>query len=186
MKLILLFVCLSSVAQAQTETEIRKFYQETGARIAESIEKGYEGPLYQNRLVTNKTGKSWPGLGRYADTVDFWYDDPPDHLPATERDPKKVLLKIEVNRVASHYHRHEEYLFKDGLLIFYFSNEAEEGHGWETRVWFNAKGVIRTNVRVNELEITAKDPEYSDVAPDLPGIRKNAKDYQDLFARSML
>jgi hypothetical protein len=186
MKLALLLICFSTVASAQTEPEIRKYYQETNARIEESMEQGFEGPLYHNRWIVNGTGKSWPAVGRYADTADFWYDQPPDHLPATERDPKKVLLKVVVNRVSSHYHRHEEYLFKNGLLIFYFANEAEEGHGWETRAWFNAKGVIRTNVRVNELEITAKDLEYKDVAPDLTEIRKNAKDYQDLFVKSML
>ena len=172
-------------AAAQTETEIRKHCQEVNQQVQESKETGYEGPLYGTRVITNTTGKSWPAVGRFADTTDFWYDDPPDHLPVSERDPKKVLLKINIHRESSHLHIFEEYLFRNGVLLFYYSLQAEEGHGWETRVWFNAKDVLKTSIRVNELEITPADPEYTDLLPDVNHIRKNAKELQESFEKMM-
>ena len=172
-------------ATAQTETEIRKHYQEVNQQILESKEMGYEGPFYGTRVITNTTGKSWPAVGRFADTTDFWYDDPPDHLPVSERDPGKVLLKVNIHRVSSHLHIYEEYLFKNGVLLFYYSLQAEEGHGWETRVWFHSKGVLKTSTRVNELEITPADPEYADLVPDINFIRKNARELQESFVKMM-
>src|SRR5262245_45572665 len=133
MKKLLFFLLLfiSTTAFTQTETEIRKYYQEINAKITASAEQGYEGSLYQNRWVTNSNGKAWPAFGLYTDTVDFWYNDTPDHLPATERDPKKTLVKIETDGISSHMYRHEEYLFKNGILIFYFCDMKEEGMGIE-------------------------------------------------------
>ena len=100
MKMIFLLIALSQAKfiPAQTESDIRKHYTETNQRITESIEHGFEGPLYNNHWVTNKNGRSWPAVGIYTETTDFWYDDPPDHLPASERNPKNVLLKVNINR----------------------------------------------------------------------------------------
>jgi len=100
MKKILLYVMLGCPVWvvAQTETEIRNHYTEVNKKITESIEQGFEGPLYNNQWVTNKNGKSWPAVGIYTETTDFWYDDDPDHLPALERNPKNVLLKMNISR----------------------------------------------------------------------------------------
>jgi hypothetical protein len=189
MKKLLLALMLTTtiMANAQTEADIRKYYQEVNAKIAESVASGYDGPLYQNRWVTNSNSKSWPAVGRFSDTVDCWYDDPPDHLPATERDPKKVLVKVVVNGISSDLYRHEEYLFRNGVLLFYFSDDKEEGMGIETRVWFNSKGAaIKKNVRANELEIKPSEPEYKDIAPNVTRILQRAKKYQDAFVKTML
>ena len=73
------------IISAQTEADIRSHYTEVNKKIAESIEHGFEGSLYNNHWETNKNGKSWPAVGLYSETTDFWYDDDPNHLPATER-----------------------------------------------------------------------------------------------------
>ena len=187
-KLLLALLLISpAIALAQTEADIRKYYQEINAKIAESVASGYEGPLYQNRWVTNSNGKSWPAVGLFTDTVDCWYDDPPDHLPASQRDPKQVLIKVVVNGISSDLYRHEEFLFKNGVLLFYFSDDKEEGMGIETRVWFNNKGVaIKKNVRANELEIKPNEPEYKDIAPNVTRILQRAKKFQEAFVKSML
>ena len=156
-RLIFLALLLNTLGlRAQTETSIRSHYTEVNKRIAESIEHGFEGPLYNNHWETNKNGKSWPAVGLYSEITDFWYDDDPNHLPASERNPKNVLLKVTVTRHSSHLLTIEEYLYKDGKLIFFFSSQAEEGNAWETRVYFNSKGIaFKTSVKANYKELTA-------------------------------
>lgn len=177
------------LAFAQTETEIRTHYTAVNKQITESIELGFEGPLYQNQWIANKNGRSWPAVGLYNETSDFWYDDPPYHLPAEERNPKNVLLKINISRKSSHLQANEEYLFKDGKLLFYYSHEGEEGNEWETRVYFNNKGIaFKSSVKANGKELTAKDfltEEYRDFKPNPVRILNEAKKKQELFVKSM-
>ncbi|MBC7875309.1 MAG: hypothetical protein H7Y01_15010 [Ferruginibacter sp.] len=186
----LVFIGQSFFATAQTETSIRNHYTAINKQITESIEQGFEGPLYNNQWVSNKNGRSWPAVGNYTETTDFWYDDPPDHLSAAERNPKNVLVKINVTRKASHLMTNEEYLYKDGKLLFYYNNEGEEGNQWETRVYFTVKGVmLKSSVKANGKELTAKDfttEEYKDFKPNPVKVMANGKKYQDLFVKSML
>lgn len=180
---------LPYLLSAQTESEIRQHYTTVNQQIQESVEKGFEGPLYQTQWMANKNGKSWPAVGIYSETTDFWYDDPPDHLPAEERNPKNVLLKIHISRHASHLISDEEYLFRDGKCWFYYLHEGEEGNEWETRIYFNNKGVaFKTSVKANGKELTAKDftrEEYRDFKPNPVKTLQLAKKYQDLFVSSM-
>ncbi len=184
-----LLFSLPLMAIAQTETDIRNHYTAVNKQIKESIELGFEGPLYQNQWIANKNGRSWPAVGLYNETTDCWYDDPPDHLPAEERNPKNVLLKINISRKSSHLQANEEYLFKDGKLLFYYSHEGEEGNEWETRVYFNNKGVaFKSSVKANGKELTAKDfltEEYRDFKPNPVRIMNEAKKKQELFVKSM-
>ena len=172
-------------ATAQTETDIRKHYTDVNKKIEESKHNGYEGPLYQNQLTINKNSKSWPAVGHYADTVNFWYDDPPDHLPASERNPKNVLLKINTSRVAAGFHASEEYLFKNGKLLFYFLFETEEGYINETRLYFNNKGIMfKSIVTSNEEVLTEKDfqnPTYKDLKPKPASVLAEAKNTRTYF-----
>jgi hypothetical protein len=184
------FISREETAFAQTETDIRNHYTEVNKQIEESIANGYEGSLYNNHWETNKNGKSWPAVGRYTETTDFWYDDDPNHLPAAERNPKNVLLKVNITRHSSHLTTNEEYLYKDGKLLFYFSSMAEEGSIVETRVYFNNKGIMfKSSVKVNELELTAKDfldPDHKDLKPNSVTVMAEGKKYQELFVKSML
>jgi hypothetical protein len=183
----LLFIAFSS--SAQTEADIRKHYTEVNKKITESIEQGFEGPLYNNQWVTNKNGKSWPAVGLYSETTDLWYDDDPNHLPATERNPKNVLLKVNISRKASHLMTNEEYLYKDGKLLFYYCQQGEEGNEWETRVYFNSKGIMfKSSVKANGKELTVKDfltEDYKDFKPNAAAIMADGKKHQDLFVKSM-
>lgn len=187
--IVFFLVCFSLVASAQTEADIRKHYIEVNKQITESIEHGLEGPLYNNQWVNNKYGGSWPAVGLYTETTDFWYDDDPYHLPASERNPKTVLLKVDITRKMSHLMTNEEYLYKDGKLIFYYNNQGEEGNEWEIRVYFNNKGIMfKSSVKANGKELTAKDfttEEYKDFKPNPASVMTNGKKYQDLFVKSM-
>jgi uncharacterized protein YneR len=187
--LLFIWICYSLFSSAQTETEIRNHYQEVNKQITESVEHGFEGPLYSNQWVNNKYGGSWPAVGIYTETTDFWYNDDPNHLPASERNPKTVLLKVNITRKASHLMTNEEYLYKDGKLLFYFNNQGEEGNEWETRVYFNSKGImLKSSVKANGKELNAKDfttEEYKDFKSNPTSIMTNGKKYQDLFVKSM-
>ena len=187
--LLFLFIGQSFFATAQTEATIRTHYTEINKQMAESIENGFEGSLYNNQWVTNKNGRSWPAVGLYTETTDFWYDDDPNHLPATERNPKNVLLKVNITRKASHLMSNEEYLYKDGKLLFYYCNEGEEGNEWETRMYFNTKGIMfKSSVKANGKELKAKDfltEDYKDFRPNATATMANGKKYQDLFVKSM-
>lgn len=187
--LFVLLITTASASFAQTETDIRKHYTEVNTRIEESVKQGYEGPLYYNEWVTNKYERSWPATGRYIETTGFWYDDPPDHMSAAERNPKNVLLKVTVSRKTVDFSANEEYLYKDGKLLFYYSRETEEGNEWETRVYFNTKGVMFKNtVKANGKELTAADyktEEFSDFKPHPAVILSDSKEYQELFVKSM-
>lgn len=187
--LLLLLSCPTIFATAQTETTIRSHYTAVNIKIKESLEQGFEGPLYQNQVVINKNGKSWPAVGIYADTVNFWYDDDPDHLPAAERPLKNVLLKVNTSRHASALFSQSEFLYKDGRLLFYYLHEGEEGNEWETRVYFNNKGIaFKTSVKANGKELTAKElstNEYKDFKPNPVTIFAKGKKYQELFLRIM-
>jgi len=191
MKKIFLFGLLlfSICSIAQTEAAIRNHYTEVNKQIAESIELGFEGPLYNNQWVTNKYQRSWPAVGNYTETTDFWYNDPPDHISAAERNPKNVLVKVIITRKASHLMLNEEYLYKDGKLLFYYCNEAEEGNDWETRIYFNNKGIMfKSSVKANGKELTAKDfltEDYKDFKPNAATTMAAGKKYQDLFVKSM-
>lgn len=174
---------------AQTETAIRDHYTDVNNRIAQSLKLGYEGPLYNNHWVTNKHERSWPAVGHFTETTDFWYDDPPDHLSAADRNPRNVLLKVTVARQTVDYSADEEYLFKNGKLIFYFSHVSEEGKYVDTRVYFDFKGVMfKSKVIANDKELTEADfktDDHSDDKPHPAAILAEAKKYQELFLKSM-
>ena len=181
---------ISVQVSAQTETEIRNLYIEINNQITASIQEGYEGSLYNNQWVANKNGKSWPAVGNYVETTDFWYNDPPDHLSASDRNPRNVLIKINITRKSSHLMANEEYLFKEGKLLFYYNHEGEEGNVWETRVYFNSKGVMfKNSVKANGRDLNEKDfrtDDYRDFKPNPVTILNSAKKLQDLFVKSML
>lgn len=183
-----LFFIFPLICLAQTESEIRKYYADVNKKITESVEQGFEGPLYNNQWVTNKNNRSWPAVGIYNETTDFWYDDVPDHLPVSERNPRTVLLKVNISRKSSHLITNEEYLYKDGKLLFFYSHEGEEGNEWETRIYFNHKGVaFKSSVKANGKELTTQDfltEEYKDFKPDPVNIMAVAKELQDLFVKS--
>jgi len=187
--LLAVFILIPFFSNAQTESSIRDHYQDVNKRIAESKTEGMEGPLYCNEWISNKNSRSWPAVGIFQETTDFWYDDDPNHLPASERDPKTVPPKVMVSRRSASLQTNEEYLYKDGKLVFYYSNETEEGKQWETRIWFNAKGMFKSSVKVNGNELKAEDlssAEYKDLKPNSANTLKAGKKYQDLFLKDMV
>jgi len=188
--LLLLTSFLYFTATAQTEADIRKHYQDVNKQIEDSKQQAYEGPLYCNEWVTNKHSKSWPAVGIFTETTSFWYEDDPNHLPGSERDPKTVLLKVAITtRRSSDALSNEEYLYRNGRLLFYFMNWGEEGNAWETRAWFSSNGfMFKSTVKKNGVQYTEKElnsEANKDQKPVSKKILAAAKKYQDLFLKSM-
>ena len=73
MRIFIFFIllCPSFAAVAQTENDIRNYYQDVNKRIQASKEHGMEGELYCNKWVTNKNSMSWPAVGNYQETIDL-------------------------------------------------------------------------------------------------------------------
>ncbi len=187
--LLLVFISLPFSATAQTEAEISKHRLEIIKNIEASIEQGFEGSLYNNRLIINKTGKSWPAVGVYSDSIDFWYNDPPDHLSAEERDPVSVLVRVETCRQSSTLHTDEDYFYKEGNLFFYYEYKSQDNKEWETFIYFDKnKMAISSVVKTDGKNLTGKDftiyPEYAKLEPDIASIFAEAKRYQDLFFKT--
>jgi len=184
-----ILLCTSLSAVAQTETEIRNHYQDVNKRIASSKEHGMEGELYCNEWVSNKYSRSWPAVGIYNETTNFWYDDDPNHLSREDRDPKVTLLKVAIARKSAQLSTTEEYLYKNGRLVFYYCKEGEEGKERETRIWFNTKGMFKSSVKADGKELNPKElatAEYSDFKPRTAVVLKDGKRYQDLYLKHML
>lgn len=190
MKMFLLLLAGGSclLAHAQTEEQIRSHYQDINRKIKESKEQGYEGSLYCDETVVNRHLRSWPAVGLFQETTQYWYDDDPYHVPANERNPRTVLQKIELTRRSSALSVSEEYLFRHGKLVFYYCREGEEGNLWETRLYFNGKGLFKSIVKVNEKELSAADfkkEEYADWKPEPMKVLQTARDYQATFLKGL-
>ena len=94
-----------------------------------------------------------------------------------------------LSRKASHLVTSEEYLYSNGKLIFYYSLEGEEGKQWETRIYFNGKGMFKSTVKAGGKELSANElssTEYSDFKPDPVKVLQNGKKYQLLFVKQMV
>ena len=187
--LLLLFGIQPLMVFAQTESDIRQLYAEVNNKIKESIEQGFEGPLYNNQWINNKYNKSWPAVGIYTETTDFWYDDSPDHLSPGDRNPKNVLVKISISRISSVMHTNTEYLFKEGKLVFYYNKNGDQDNAWETRLYFTEKGnMFKSSIKLNNKELSSGDfllDQNKDHRPDGGTVMADSKKYQDLFIKSM-
>lgn len=186
--LLLLAGCLPLLLPAQTEEQIRAHYQDINRKIKESKEQGYEGPLYCDETVVNRHLRSWPAVGRYEETTQYWYDDDPYHVPAAERNPRTVLQKVEMTRTSSALRTIEEYLFRNGKLVFFYRLEGEEGNSCETRLYFNGKGLFKSIVKFNDKQLSAADlkkEEYADWKPAPVNVLQTARGYQDIFLKSL-
>lgn len=188
MKILLLFLAgyAPLLLHAQSEEQIRTQYKEVNELIKASKEQGYEGPLYCDESVVNKHQRSWPAVGIFQETTQYWYDDDPYHVPANERNPRTVLQKIEITRRSAALSTSEEYLFRNGRLVFYYCREGAEGNLRETRMYFNSKGLFKSSVKVNDKELTAPDfkkEEYVDLKPKPTKVLQEARTCQDHFLK---
>ncbi|HMU44863.1 MAG TPA: hypothetical protein PKC72_00785 [Chitinophagaceae bacterium] len=173
---------------AQSENDIRNYYNEVNNQIKESIENGYEGPLFNNHWIVNKNGRSWPAVGIYEGITDFWYNDTPDHIDEGQK-LETVLLKVITKQRSTSYVINEEYLFQNGKLVFFYSRLDEGGDIWETRYFFNFSGKeIKEKIRFNEKDLSKKEAtsdQYKDIITTPEKAINNGRKFQELFIKSM-
>ncbi len=125
--LLFLFGCFVLVyGQDDKLKNIRTLYAETNEKIVKSKlpnEEGW-GNLYSNELVINSNNGSWRAVGNYSNKIVFWYTDQPGFQEEQNKSELSVLIKTEINTTASVGQYHEEYLYDDGKLVFYYKTSS--------------------------------------------------------------
>ncbi len=116
--------------------EIRQIYTQTNAKIAEGEKDFAMSEIFFTELVVNKGGTSYPAVGTYKQTVNFYhtYGD-------REKEPyPNRLLKITVSTQSAPREMSAEFLFDPKEhLIFYFAKDLES----ENRLYFAGGKLIR-------------------------------------------
>ena len=137
-----LIIWPSATAQSQEAiAEIKKYYYSLSEAIKKvknpQTEEDRRGGIYCNALLINQHNASWPGVGNYQEKQEFWYEYPPDL--ADKPEPKAVLQKIVIESQSAAQQYYNEYVFREGQLIFYFSKASELP---ETRIYFKNHQLI--------------------------------------------
>jgi len=122
-----LFLCFIIVfGQDDKLKKIRQLYADTNDKIAKSKLPNGEGwgYLYSNEINVNSNNGSWRAVGNYSNKIIFWYTDQPEFQEDQGKSEYSVLVKIEIQTIASAGKNAEEYLYDDGKLVFYFKTSA--------------------------------------------------------------
>ncbi len=140
----IIFLAANLPAVDAAIAEIRKAYAETAAAIA-LAQKGENGGLYCNEMITNSRGGSWRAVGNYSKKVVFWYSDPPAFFAAAGKEAKAALAKVEVMETAAAVSTSHEFLYMNGKPAFYFRSESPGGDSaGEERIYFkDGKALLR-------------------------------------------
>lgn len=111
---------------AQDIQHIRKQYSQYTAQISDCQDTGDECSLYCNTQTTNSLNQVWRGVGEYKSETKFWYDDNPSHCDECGIDGINVLKMVTSETYSSLVSVHEEWLFSEGKLIFYYLKTIDE------------------------------------------------------------
>lgn len=155
--LLVLGLIVSIFSFAQSVNEIQQYNEAINQQVAQSLAEKYDGPLYHNQWVTNKDSASWPVVGMYSATTDFWYNYPPDILDENDnRD--SVLVKINATQRSISYWQNETFLFQKGKLLLYTYRLDEGGDVLEQSIYFSLSGkLLQQVIFFNEKEIPLND-----------------------------
>lgn len=135
----LLFISSIFIVYGQDDKlkTIRAHYTEVNDNITKSkMPDG--GGLYSTDLIVNSNNGSWRAVGNYSNKIVFWYNDQPGFQEDQSKPDNSVLQKIEISTTAAIWVSSEEYLYKDGKLVFYYKtdNQGEDGAKQEFRYYF--------------------------------------------------
>lgn len=172
-----LLPCGSSPPRADDPVAaIRALYAATQEAIRSAREHpGESGVLYCTEVAVNRLDGMWRAVGNYARTTTFWFSDQPEFVGAEGRDPKGALVKAEVSTAASAQSIYEEFLFAEGVPVFYFTRtKVGEGVVSEDRLYFEAGRLVRR----------VPDPPAGEFPADPAAVLRRAAALQDLFLRT--
>jgi len=163
---------------AQTDKRIeniRKLYQETNRKIAESNENGEYSSIYLAELVVNKNNGSYPAVGIFQTNCKFYYT-----YGDREKNPyPNRLLKIEIETKRSANIEKYEFLFNEKEeLVFYFEAKNEAEKTAEKRIYFQNEATIK--VMIGE-----KNMEKSEVAKMTKSVLAERKKLVAIFQNSL-
>lgn len=125
---------------------IKELYQTSKQTIDDcmnSDDPAYECTWYSNTHIVNSMSKPWRAVGNYQKETTFWYDDEPSMAEAQDLSKESVLKFISIDAIST-YNQHEEYLFEDGKLVFYYYHFSyDEESTEEYRFYFNDGKLIK-------------------------------------------
>lgn len=151
MKIITLiaFVFTALIASAQHEKvlEIRNYYKDvkSHSEYAQPDSISY----YSDQIIRNSGNMQWRAIGDFHDTLTFWYSDLMNaayNNKNQNNDSTWALTLVTSSTQKSILNHYQEWLFKDGKLVFYFDKMMgyDEESTWEYRYYFNNNKLIRT------------------------------------------
>ena len=138
--------CFIGFATRQS-TEIREYYKDIKSHTEYATDDSES--YYSDQIVRNNKNLQWRALGIYQDTISFWYKDL--HEASQQENNKSqdsawALVMVTSSTQMSVVEHYQEWLFKDGKLIFHFDKMTgyDEESSWEYRYYFNNNKLIRT------------------------------------------
>lgn len=137
---------------AQTDKRIeniKKLYQDTNRKIAESNENGEYSSVYLAELVVNKNNGSYPAVGIFQTIYKFYYT-----YGDREKNPyPNRLLKIEIETKRPANIERYEFLFDEKeQLVFYFEAKNEAEKTTEKRIYFQNEAAIKAMIGEKNME----------------------------------
>lgn len=169
--------------QAQSPKEvqyIRQIYKNISDEIQNCLDAKEDCFWFCNRWTVNTCNRgNWSINGKYEERWNFWYDATPDawekNVPE-ESHLQKIIIDTETSSIV-----HEEYVFWEGLLVFYFYKWEENGVKAEYRFYFKKNRLVEYAVEQSEDNMT----EAVKTKADTPLILENAKKFQKQFIAMM-
>jgi len=168
-------IALAVLAQDNPIAAIQKLYAQTSETIRLALQAEKEGAgagLYSTEVFVNSHHAPWRAVGNYSKRIIFWYTDQPEFARYENKAEDAVLVKIEVKETAAVRTQYSEFLFDQGQLVFYFTQEkAGDQPAEERRYYFKAGQLRRSMVGSNVVN----------EKPDTTVIFRQAESYKKLF-----
>ena len=122
---------------------IRAHYKQVTEQISNCSNGDEEScSLYSNTLTLNSGDLPWRGVGDFSKEVTFWYDDRPRNCDDCGVKGINVLKMITSRQRSAASIYYEEWLFDDGVLVFYYLKTSGE-EADEYRYYYNEEVLIK-------------------------------------------
>lgn len=168
--LVMLLLSLKAFSQEPRIDAIRAYYQEVKSQCSDSSE--YIG-FYHNQIITNVGNLQCRAVGTNQMVMDFWFSDMMNADDEENGDSINALCLLTIRSQVAAMSIYQEFLFKDGKLIFYFESNDNGSESLEYRYYYDKGKLIRF---MQGREIIGYDGDPMEPI-------KLAAQYQDLFMK---
>lgn len=178
--LLFFYLCYTPLyAQQKKEVQyIRQIYKDISEKIENCLTNKETCDLYCNRWTVNVCNRgNWSIDGQHEEKWNFWYDTTPDswekNIPE-ENHLQKIIIDTKATATT-----HEEYVFSEGDLIFYFYAINEDSLSGAYRFYFKKNRLIEFSSEHGDDNMEEPYKTKSDTQL----ILENAKKFQKHFVQ---